>query len=151
LSILHFCQWLENTPVGVAVRQSVWLFPIVETTHTVGIALMAGTIAIVDLRLLAFGLRREPVAAVLQQVLPWTWAGFALMFATGALLVSSEAVKLYNSLFFRIKLVLLFVAAVNALVFHWTIYHEAAKWDQASSTPARAKLAGLLSLTWGRS
>ena len=50
MSILHFCQWLENTPVGVAVRQSVWLFPIVETTHTVGIALMAGTIAIVDLR-----------------------------------------------------------------------------------------------------
>lgn len=49
MSILHFCQWLENTPVGVAVRQSVWLFPIVETTHTVGIALMAGTIAVVDL------------------------------------------------------------------------------------------------------
>ena len=74
MSILHFCQWLENTPVGVAVRQSVWLFPIVETTHTVGIALMAGTIAVVDLRLLGFGLRREPVTAVLQQVLPWTHA-----------------------------------------------------------------------------
>jgi len=147
LSILHFCQWLENTPVGVAVRQSVWLFPIVETTHTVGIALMAGTIAVVDLRLLGFGLRREPVGAVLRQVLPWTWAGVALMFATGALLVSSEAVKLYNSLFFRIKLALLFVAAVNAVIFHWTVYRQAAKWDQASSTPARAKLAGLLSLT----
>ena len=151
MSILHFCQWLENTPVGVAVRQSVWLFPIVETTHTVGIALMAGTIAIVDLRLLAFGLRREPVTAVLQQVLPWTWAGFALMFATGALLVSSEAVKLYSSLFFRIKLTLLFVTAVNAVIFHWTVYRRAAKWDHASSTPAGAKLAGLLSLTWGRS
>ena len=147
MSILHFCQWLENTPVGVTVRQSIWLFPIVETIHTVGIVLMAGTIAVVDLRLLGVGLRREPVSGVLQQVLPWTWAGFALMFVTGGLLVSSEAVKLYNSVFFRIKLVLLFVAAVNALVFHWTIYRQAARWDLAASTPARVKVAGLLSLT----
>ena len=90
VSILQICQWLENTPVGVTVRQSIWLFPIVETIHTVGIVLMAGTIAAVDLRLLGFALRREPVPAVLAQVLPWTWAGFAMMFVTGALLVSSR-------------------------------------------------------------
>lgn len=136
MSILHLCQWLENTPAGVTVRQSLWLFPIVETIHTVGIVLMAGTIAVVDLRLLGFGLRREPVAAVLAQVLPWTWAGFALMFVTGILLVSSEAVKLYSSLFFQIKLGLLIVAAINALLFHRTV----------SPTPARARLAGALSL-----
>lgn len=136
VSILHLCQWLESTPVGAAVRQSIWLFPIVETTHTVGIVLMAGTIAVVDLRLLGVALRREPVSDVLQQVLPWTWAGFVLMFATGALLVASEAVKLYSSLFFRIKLALLIVAGVNMLVFH-----------RSRSTPARAKLAGALSLT----
>jgi hypothetical protein len=136
VSILHFCQWLENTPVGAGVRQSIWLFPIVETIHTVGIVLVAGTIAVVDLRLLGFALRREPVSAVLQQVLPWTWAGFALMFVTGALLVSSEAVKLYSSLFFRIKLALLILAGINMLVFHRTAY-----------TPARARLAGALSLT----
>ena len=97
---------------------------------------MAGTIAVVDLRLLGVALRREPVSDVLQQVLPWTWAGFVLMFATGALLVASEAVKLYSSLFFRIKLALLIVAGVNMLVFH-----------RSRSTPARAKLAGALSLT----
>ena len=109
---------------------------------------MAGTIAVVDLRLLGIALPREPVSAVLRQVLPWTWAGFTLMFVSGALLVSSEAVKLYSSLFFRIKLVLLFVAAVNAFVFHWTVYRRAATWDVASATPGRAKLAGLLSLTF---
>lgn len=136
MSILHFCQWLENTPVGAGVRQSIWLFPIVETIHTVGIVLVAGTIAVVDLRLLGFALRREPVSAVLQQVLPWTWTGFALMLVTGALLVSSEAVKLYSSVFFRIKLALLILAGTNMLVFHRTAY-----------TPARARLAGALSLT----
>ena len=136
MSILQFCQWLENTPVGVEVRTSVWLFPIIETIHTVGIALMAGTIAVVDLRLLGFTLRREPVSVVLQQVLPWTWAGVALMFASGSLLLSSEAVKCYNSLFFRAKIILLLLAGVNAWVFH------------VSTTPRRAKLAGLLSLAF---
>jgi hypothetical protein len=136
VSILQICQWLENTPLGVTVRQSIWLFPIVETIHTVGIVLMAGTIAVVDLRLLGFALRREPVSAVLVQVLPWTWSGFAMMFLTGALLVSSEAVKLYSSLFFRVKLALLIIAGINMLVFHRTVH-----------TPARARLAGALSLT----
>ena len=133
VSILQICTWLENTPVGVTVRQSIWLFPIVETIHTVGIVLMAGTIAVVDLRLLGFALRREPVSAVLAQILPWTWSGFTMMFVTGALLVSSEAVKLYSSLFFRIKLALLIIAGINMLVFHRTAY-----------TPARARLAGAL-------
>ena len=63
--------------MGVAVRESLWLFPIIDSIHTVGIVFMAGTSAVVDLRLLDLGLRREPVSAVVRQVLPWTWAGFA--------------------------------------------------------------------------
>jgi hypothetical protein len=110
--------------------------------------LVAGTIMLVDLRLLGVALRREPVAAVVGRIVPWTLRGFALMFVTGTLLFSSEAVKLYHSPAFRIKLGLLALAGLNALIFHLTIYRDVANWDQQAPAPLRARVAGLLSLAF---
>lgn len=144
--LLAFCQWLENTPPAMAFRDSVWMFNITETLHTLGIVLVAGTIMLVDLRLLGLGLKREPVSDVVSRIVPWTLCGFGFMFVTGFCLFSAEAVKLYDSGPFRIKLLLLALAGLNALIFHRTIYRQAAAWDTAPVAPLRAPLAGLLSL-----
>jgi hypothetical protein len=146
VTLLTLCHWLENTPVALAVRESIWMFDIFETVHTLGIILVAGTIMLVDLRLLGMGLRREPVSDVVSRIVPWTLWGFVLMFLTGGLLFCAEAVRLYTSPAFRIKLVLLMLAALNAFVFHVTVYRSAAEWNQAAVTPVRARVAGLLSL-----
>lgn len=130
----------------MAFRDSVWMFNIAETTHTLGIVLVAGTIMLVDLRLLGLGLKREPLADVISRIVPFTLAGFAFMFVTGVCLFSTEAVKLYSSPAFRIKLVLLGLAGLNALIFHLTVYRDAALWEDASVAPFRARLAGMLSL-----
>jgi hypothetical protein len=148
MSLLTVCQWLENTPLSLGIRQSALGFSALVAIHTLGIILTAGTIWLVDLRLLGFGLRREPVSNVLQQILPWTWAGFVLMLTTGALLFCAEAVMVYGSVAFRIKIVLIMLAGLNALVFHKTVYRAASTWELSSVTPPRARLAGLLSLTF---
>jgi hypothetical protein len=148
LSILELCQWIESTPVGTGIREGAWSFPLIEATHTLGIILMVGTILVLDLRLIGFALRKEHVSDIAQQVLPWTWTGFALMFISGSLLVWAETVKCYKSTFFRIKLVLLLLAALNALIFHFTIYRDVSAWDQSETPPPRAKLAGVLSITF---
>lgn len=147
MSLLSLCQWLENTPLALALRGSVWMFDLAETIHTLGIVLVAGTIMLVDLRLLGLALKREPVSEVVARIVPRTLWGFALMFCTGGLLFSAEAVKMYHSPAFRIKLVLLSLAGLNALLFHLTVYRQAADWDNAALTPARARIAGFLSLT----
>ena len=146
--LLSFCKWLENTPPAMAFRDSVWMFNVAETTHTIGIIFVAGTIMLVDLRLLGMGLKREPVSDVVGRMVPWTLWGFLLMFATGFCLFSTEAVKLYDSPTFRIKLVLLILAGVNALVFHLTVYRKSAEWNNAPVAPLRARIAGLLSLVF---
>jgi hypothetical protein len=133
--MLSICQWLQQTPVSIAIRESVWVFPILDAVHCVGIILVAGTIVIVDLRLLGLGMRRQPVASIIAQVLPWTFFGFAFMFVTGSLLAWAEPIKLYRSVFFRWKLLFLAIAGLNALLFHYT-----------TLTPARARLAGALSI-----
>jgi hypothetical protein len=148
MDLLTICQWLDSTRLNAAMRMSNWFFPTFDVIHTLGIVLVAGTIMLVDLRLLGLTLRNEPVADVVERIVPWTLRGFALMFVTGALLFSSEAVKLYNSPAFRIKLVLLALAGLNALIFHRTIYRDVASWDRAAVAPLRARVTGLLSLVF---
>jgi len=144
--LLSICQWLEKTPAAAAMRDSLWVFDVTETAHTIGIVLVAGTIMLVDLRLLGMGLRREPVSHVVSRIVPWTLSGFVLMFLTGGWLFSAEASKLYHSPAFRIKMILLSLAGLNALIFHLTVYRRAAEWDDVPVAPVRARLAGLASL-----
>jgi len=122
------------------------MFDALDAVHTLGIVLVAGTIVLVDLRLLGLGVRRAQVSAVVSRIVPWTLSGFGLMLVTGGLLFWSEAVRMYDSTAFRIKLVLLLLAGLNALAFHLTIYRQAVDWDDEATLPWRARLAGLASL-----
>ena len=144
--MLRICQWIFQTHMSVAIRESIWVYPILDVLHCVGILLVAGTIVVVDLRLLGVGLRRLPVSSVVGQVLPWTLSGFGFMFVTGSLLAWSEPVRLYHSLFFPWKLLFLAIAGLNALLFHFRIYRGVGAWDTTALTPARARLAGAVSI-----
>jgi uncharacterized protein DUF6644 len=146
----HFCQWLYDSSVGTGIRESIWVFPIIETIHVLAITLLVGTIAILDLRLLGWALKREPVSRVASGVLPLTWAGFAVMFVSGFLLFWSEAAKSYGNPAFRLKLLLLALVGLNPLIFHFTIYRSVGDWNERIVTPLRARLAAVFSLTlWG--
>jgi hypothetical protein len=96
-------------------------------------------------------LRKEPASEVMHQILPWTIAGFGMMVITGTLLLWSEPVKCYESIWFRLKVLFLFLAAINAFVFHSSdIYKKMADWDHDMNPPRAAKLCGVVSLiSWG--
>lgn len=141
-----FCKWMEQTWVGASVRESLWLFPAIETVHLLGMAALVGTIAAFDLRLLGWAMRRTRVSELAGRLFPWAWVGFAVQVLTGAMLFSSEAVHVYANPAFRLKMFLIFLAGVHALVFHWTVYRGVADWDESSVLPAGAKVAGLVSI-----
>jgi hypothetical protein len=144
--MLSICQWIFQTPLSVAIRESIWVYPILNVLHCVGILLIAGTIVVVDLRLLGLGLRRLPVSSVLRQVVPWALSGFGFMAVTGSLLAWSEPVRLYRSMFFPWKLAFIAMAGLNALFFHLGIYRGVGAWDLALLTPVRARIAGAVSI-----
>lgn len=146
MSIPDLCQWLQDTRWGVGIRESTLMFPIIEGTHAIGIAFSVGVLLIMDLRLAGFLLRREPVSQVSSQLMPWTLGGFGVMFITGALLFWSQAMKAYGSVFFRIKLALLVLAAINALVFELRLRRSIATWDTAEKPPLRVRMAGILGI-----
>jgi hypothetical protein len=143
----HACQWLSSTSVGTALRESTFVYPVIETVHVLAIILLVGTVAMVDLRLLGVVMKRERASAVVRQILPLTWAGFAVMLLSGSLLFWANAGKYYSNPAFRVKLVLLFLVGLNPLVFHLTTFRSVASWDDTGVTPIGAKLAALFSLT----
>jgi len=150
MTILDMCIWLQNTNVGTSIRESTLTFPVLEGSHLLGLGISVGTIMVSDLRLFGVILTKEKMSDVMHQILPWSVIGFLFMVVTGVLLFWSEAEKCYNSIWFRWKVVFLFVAAINVLIFHTTIYRRMDKWDLDSPPPTGAKLAGICSLiAWG--
>src|SRR5262245_36405332 len=144
--LAQWCQWLYDSSVGSGIRESLWVFPIIEGTHLLGIALSVGLLCWFDLRLLGLAMRDQPVSKVWAQVMPVAFIGFALMFVTGLLLFWAEAITAYRSIHFWIKLALLVLAGVNALSFEATAHKNMAEWDKSPVTPLRARMTGAISL-----
>jgi hypothetical protein len=104
---------LELTALGELVSGSIWLFPVIEAGHLIGLGLLGGSVLVVDLRLLGFGLVARPPAYLLTQTRPWCLTAIGILFATGIPLFLSEAVKCYWSYAFWVKM----GALVLALLF----------------------------------
>lgn len=146
MSIVEMCQWLQDTSLGTALRESTWVFPIVEGTHLLAISLSVGTLIVMDLRLAGLLFKNEPVSGVTKAVMPISLIGFTIMFATGVLLFWCQAVKAWGSIYFKIKLALLLLAGLNALTFELTVRRTSAAWDSDPVPPLRARLAGFTAI-----
>src|SRR5215468_8590386 len=101
MSLLGWCQWLEHTPLALAIAESAWLFPLIEGSHILALPLSVGMIVIFDLRLLGLAFQSGPAATVMKEVLRWSKTGFAITFITGILLFMTHAGKAYDNAFFR--------------------------------------------------
>ena len=90
MSLLPFFQWCYQTAIGEGIRNSTWLFPVIEAFHLLGLGLTAGTVLIVDLRLFGVGLRKQPAAQLWASTRPWLIGGVIVMFVSGIPLFLSE-------------------------------------------------------------
>jgi hypothetical protein len=128
MDLLAFAEWCESTGLGQIVRESVWLFPVIEAAHLLGLSLLGGVVLIVDLRLLGAGLVGAPAALLARQLRPWLTAAVVTMIATGVLLFLSEAVKCYYSQAFWVKI----VTFPLAIVFTYAVRQRVAEADTTS-------------------
>jgi len=148
MSLLPFCQWLADTPGSIALHESLFMYPFVESVHVLTLCLFVGMSTMLDLRLLGITLRRVPLTDITNRLFPLMFAGFTVMVITGVLLFYAIPVRSYQSIWFRMKVVLLICAGLNAWIFHATIYRSVREWDVSTAVPQRARLAGVLSLVF---
>jgi uncharacterized protein DUF6644 len=139
-------KWLQGTGLAAGIRDSLFLFPLLESAHVFGLALVFGTITVIDLRLLGIASAGRSFQRIASDVLKWTWAGFALTALTGALMFTTNAVVYFNNFYFRTKMALLALAGVNMLVFELTAGRTIRQWDEAPSAPRLGRVVATLSL-----
>jgi len=139
-------QWLNDTAFSITMRDSTWAEPVVETIHVLTLTLFLGFTVLLDLRLLGVSMRRRRVSEVLQELNPWLVGGFLVMIVTGVLLFCGDPVAFYNSIFFKVKMLMLLLAGLNVWLFSATVGHKMAEWEIDAETPGRAKAAAVVSL-----
>ena len=142
MSLLPFFQWCEQSSIGEAIRNSVWLFPLIEAFHLVGLGVTAGAVLVVDLRLLGLGLGRHPVAQLAEDVEPWLMGSLTMMFASGIPLFLSEATKCYYSFAFWVKMTCLFLV----IVFTFSVQRRVVRKIDSSNESVLGKVVALVSL-----
>jgi hypothetical protein len=147
VEIKSLLEAIQATPWAVKIAESDLLFPTIETVHVLALTLVVGSISMVDLRLLGRSSHRG-VKELSEEVLPWTWMAFVVAVISGSLMFSSAAVKYAYMPQFQVKLLLILLAGINMLVFHFLTYRSVGSWNHDSITPPSARLAGMLSLVF---
>lgn len=140
--LLPLFERLEASAIGEAVRGSLWLFPVVEACHLVGLAVIGGAILVVDFRLLGLTLRSHPVSRLARDMQPWVVGSLVVMILSGIPLFLSEAIKCYYSFAFWTKM----TALLGAVIFTFTLRRAVAGAPDGRFPPAWNRAVGLTSI-----
>src|SRR5688572_3534501 len=139
-------EWVSEFPSSIALRESQFMWPWTIVVHVVSMALFAGLVLMMDLRLLGVGNMRTPFSEVQRKLFPWQMAAMGITSITGVTLLYADPMRLFVNIFFWIKMLMMVLTALNALAFHYITYHSVTSWDSASTTPFGARLSGLVSV-----
>jgi len=145
-ALLQFATWLSERSFSVGLHESFYLYNWIETTHVLTLMLSFGMLAVVDLRMLGLAFANVPATKLAERLDRPMLIGFSIMFITGILLFSAIPVRTTQSLWFRIKVILLIAAAINAWLFRSYLIASKHSWDLDPVAPRQARIAAGLSL-----
>ena len=140
---------LQQSPFGRLIAESTWMFPTIETVHVFALAIVIGSIVMVDVRLLGWASKERPVSALSQNVLPWTWSAFILAAISGSLLFAARAADYMTLTSWYLKFMFMGLAALNMVIFHFVTQRDMAQWDSGRPVMAARVAGGLSLLFWG--
>ncbi len=143
---MGFLEWLEQTDFGTWVGESLWAYPFFETLHTIGMAMVIGSLGLINLRVL--GYKSELPILATQKLLPLAWIGFTMNLISGLTLFTSDAQHFWNSYTFRVKIVLIILGGINAAILGRRVFQEPPTGAPAVVPKGGAKLIAASSLVF---
>jgi hypothetical protein len=139
-------EWVSEFPTSIAIRESLYFAPYLTVSHVVCMCIFAGLIVMMDLRLLGIGNMQTPFSELQRRLFPWQMLGMVLSSVTGLTLAYSDPMRFYVNIFFWTKMLVMVLAGVNALAFHYITYDSVVRWDCSATTPFGARLSGVISI-----
>ena len=143
---MAFLEWLQNTWIGTTIAESLWGYPTFETMHAIGMAMLIGSLGLIDLRVLGY----KPQLPLIdtRTLLPLAWIGFTLNAFSGTLLFISNAVEFYGNTMFRIKILLIILGGINAALLSRRIFREVPAGGPVAPTTSAKWLAATSLVFW---
>lgn len=146
MDLQSLLQTIESTSLATQIRESAIAFPALESVHVIGIALVFGSIAVVDLRLLGIASHRRSALRLIQELLPYTWLAFVACVITGSLMFAANAITYAQNPMFLWKMGILMLAGLNMAIFHLGTFRRISAWDTTLPPPSSARFAGFSSM-----
>jgi hypothetical protein len=139
-------EYLSELPWSIGIRESLYFAPYLTVAHVLMMAIVAGLVLMMDLRLIGVANMGTPFSELQRRLFPWQMFGMTLAAITGLTLAFGDPMRFYVNIFFWLKMFVMVLAGINALAFHFITYHSVVKWDTADTTPFGARLSGALSI-----
>lgn len=137
--------WMNDSPLGAAMRGELWLYPLVEVVHILGFTVLVGAVVMFDLRVLGLS-RTIEVTALARHLLSWAIAALLLIVPAGLMMFSAHPHDFASNDIFILKLCLIATAGLNAVLFHVGVYRSVTAWNTGAPAPGVAKLQALFSI-----
>jgi uncharacterized membrane protein len=148
--LVQFAEWLYAMDASRGIHESYSLYNWIETTHVLTLMVCLGMLFFIDARMLGWSMTQVPASTIARRLNVPMFIGFSVMFITGILLYFAVPVRTTQSLWFRIKMLLLVAAAINAYLFHRAMKESVSAWDTEPKAPRRLRIGAALSLAlWG--
>jgi hypothetical protein len=144
--LVNLATWVSEFENSIALRESQYVMPWVFVLHVVSLSMFAGTILMMDLRLLGIGYMQTPFSQVQRRLFPWQMGGMTAAALTGLALVFGNPLNYVTNIIFWVKMLAIVLAGLNALAFHFITEYTLVDWDSGARPPFGAKLAGALSI-----
>jgi hypothetical protein len=144
MTLREIIAWLTSTPINMLVMDYRWTWPISESLHFCGLALMVGTVGTFDLRLLGLGKGISPAA--LHYSIRFGLAGFVVSAVTGALFIFGQPDQYFYNNAFKVKVVCLLLLGLNVLAFYALEARQVLALGPGDDAPRRAKAFAAISL-----
>jgi hypothetical protein len=139
-------EFVDALPSSIALRESVYGYTALLTTHVLSMCLFAGLVIMMDLRLAGFGNKRTPISEIQRRLFPWQTLGMVGSAITGLLLFYGQPMRYYGKVYYWSKIAMMILALLNLLYFHLRTYRSVAQWDTEVVPPFNVRLAGIISL-----
>jgi hypothetical protein len=127
----QFAQWLSTTFLSVFIQNhNSWAIPAIQSIHIVGIAIVLGSVFMIDLRILGWAGMDQTLGQTTRRFGPWLTGALWLMFATGILMVIGEPVRELITFSFWLKMFLVALGALIAVIFLRAVRRREQRWEE---------------------
>jgi hypothetical protein len=144
--LLAFCEALANTPLSQFVQNTEWIIPLTQTIHILAIAVVIGSVGLIDLRLLGLAGRSQSVSSMARRLLPTVWVSLAVLFCSGSVLIIGEPQRSLANPAFQLKMLMLLLVATMTAFLQGSLRRDVAFWELSPGRRLAAKLTAIVSL-----